>query len=189
MSKEKEAKKKQQDSPYAVYGLHILVHVQKETPKDMELHCPKGDNVVYGQVLTAGDGFESGERFGLLASRPRHLFRALGRFGVKRGIDGVQGERGVLAFGVQADEGKALALRGEIFEIGSGAEDQIVKRRRRRRKAGAAGLLAGTYPPSWACRALWVLSLIPWASSKWVWELPPRLFRNVIFSGVSAPKR
>ncbi|GEM_PF-522804 len=58
MSKEKEAKKKQQDSPFQVYGLHILVHVQRETPKDLELHCPKGDNVVYGKVLTAGDGFD-----------------------------------------------------------------------------------------------------------------------------------
>lgn len=60
MSKEREAKKKHaKDSPYQVYGLHILVHVQKETPKDLELHCPKGDNVVYGKVLTSGDGFDA----------------------------------------------------------------------------------------------------------------------------------
>lgn len=59
MSKEKEAKKKADESPFQVFGLYILVHVQKETPKDTEVHCPKGDLVVYGKVLHAGDGFDA----------------------------------------------------------------------------------------------------------------------------------
>lgn len=60
MSKDKEAKKEaQQNFPFRVFGLHILVHVQKEAPKDLELHCPKGDNVVYGLVLSRGDGFDA----------------------------------------------------------------------------------------------------------------------------------
>ncbi len=59
MSKEEASKKKQKESPYQVFGLHILVQALKETPKELELHCPKGDNVVYGRVLGVGDGFDA----------------------------------------------------------------------------------------------------------------------------------
>ncbi len=54
MSKEEASKKKQKESPYQVFGLHILVQALKETPKELELRCPKGDNVVYGRVLGVG---------------------------------------------------------------------------------------------------------------------------------------
>jgi hypothetical protein len=41
----------------AVFGMNVLVHICGE-PNDAAVHCPKGCNMVYGRVVSSGDGYD-----------------------------------------------------------------------------------------------------------------------------------
>jgi hypothetical protein len=44
--------------PATVYGCFVLVRMLKET-QAIEIHCPKNGNILYGEVLARGDGFDA----------------------------------------------------------------------------------------------------------------------------------
>jgi len=46
-----------------VYGLNLLLEMRKDdSPVQVEVHCPKGHTIHYGQVLAHGDGFDPDAR-------------------------------------------------------------------------------------------------------------------------------
>ena len=46
--------------PFTVYGINLVIKVLTEPPAGMTLHCPRGTPMRYGQVISAGDGFDEG---------------------------------------------------------------------------------------------------------------------------------
>ena len=46
--------------PIQVYGINLLVRLMPEGPADVPVHCPKGSQIRYGEVVTRGDGFDQG---------------------------------------------------------------------------------------------------------------------------------
>ena len=44
--------------PLEVYGTSLLVRLVDESAAAIHLHCPKGGSVLYGQVVSRGDGFD-----------------------------------------------------------------------------------------------------------------------------------
>ena len=58
------------DLPVEVYGISLLVRLVDETDAAIHLHCPKGGTVLYGQVISRGDGFDAdGHVFRLMPHR------------------------------------------------------------------------------------------------------------------------
>jgi len=55
------------DLPVEVYGISLLVRLVDENEAAIHLHCPKGGVVLYGQVVSCGDGFDP----------EGHVFRAM----------------------------------------------------------------------------------------------------------------
>ena len=47
-----------------VHGLNLLVRMLRDDPPlpDLEVHCPKGHSMLYGEVLARGDGFDPDAR-------------------------------------------------------------------------------------------------------------------------------
>jgi hypothetical protein len=46
------------DSRFQVYGMNVLVKIVAEPGPDRQVHCPKGDHILYGQVIARGDGYD-----------------------------------------------------------------------------------------------------------------------------------
>jgi len=46
------------DLPVNVYGVGLLVRLVDENEAAIHLHCPKGGAVLYGHVVSCGDGFD-----------------------------------------------------------------------------------------------------------------------------------
>lgn len=42
-----------------VYGLLLLVRIRKEAAEQPEVLCPKGGTLFYGDVVVAGDGYDT----------------------------------------------------------------------------------------------------------------------------------
>ena len=47
------------DLPVEVYGISLLVRLVDENHAAIHLHCPRGGTVLYGQVISRGDGFDA----------------------------------------------------------------------------------------------------------------------------------
>ena len=47
------------DLPIEVYGINLLVRLVSETEVAVQLHCPKGAVIRYGEVVSRGDGFDA----------------------------------------------------------------------------------------------------------------------------------
>jgi hypothetical protein len=47
------------DLPIEVYGINLLVRLVAEDEVAVQLHCPKGAVIRYGEVVTRGDGFDA----------------------------------------------------------------------------------------------------------------------------------
>ena len=46
------------DLPIEVYGINLLVRLVPETAAAIQLQCPKGEAMLYGEVVSRGDGFD-----------------------------------------------------------------------------------------------------------------------------------
>jgi hypothetical protein len=47
------------DLPIEVYGINLLVRLVADDEAAVQLHCPKGSVIRYGEVVTRGDGFDA----------------------------------------------------------------------------------------------------------------------------------
>jgi hypothetical protein len=47
------------DLPIEVYGINLLVTLVPETGAAVQLRCPKGAAMLYGEVVSRGDGFDT----------------------------------------------------------------------------------------------------------------------------------
>ena len=45
--------------PVEIYGISLLVRLVDENNAGIHLHCPRGGTVLYGQVISRGDGFDA----------------------------------------------------------------------------------------------------------------------------------
>ena len=46
------------DPRFLVFGLNLLVKMVRQPPVDKVVHCPKGGQILYGDVIAHGDGFD-----------------------------------------------------------------------------------------------------------------------------------
>ncbi len=53
------SKSAQTQIPFQVFGLWAVVRIGKEAKGSPEVQCPKGGTIVYGEVVAAGDGYDS----------------------------------------------------------------------------------------------------------------------------------
>jgi hypothetical protein len=51
-------KSKSPQIPGNVYGCFVMVRMLRES-QPIEIHCPKDGNLLYGEVLARGDGFDT----------------------------------------------------------------------------------------------------------------------------------
>ena len=49
---------KSHDPRFLVFGLNLLVKMVRHPPVDKVVHCPKGGQILYGEVIAHGDGFD-----------------------------------------------------------------------------------------------------------------------------------
>lgn len=54
------SKKETPRPPGLVFGGFLLVKMLPSVPQNLEIHCPRGRNILYGEVVSQGDGFEPG---------------------------------------------------------------------------------------------------------------------------------
>lgn len=50
------------DARFVVFGLNLLVRMVPHPPVDKMVHCPKGGQILYGDVIAHGDGFDPDSR-------------------------------------------------------------------------------------------------------------------------------
>lgn len=53
-------KSAQAQIPFQVFGLWVVARIRPNLK--VEVHCPKGGQMIYGEVITVGDGFDSEAR-------------------------------------------------------------------------------------------------------------------------------
>lgn len=46
------------DPRFSVFGLNLIVRMVPYPPVDKVVHCPKGGQILYGEVIAHGDGFD-----------------------------------------------------------------------------------------------------------------------------------
>lgn len=46
------------DPRFRVFGMNVMVRMAAEPVPDRVVHCPKGDNILYGEVVSSGDGYD-----------------------------------------------------------------------------------------------------------------------------------
>src|SRR5262249_3710392 len=76
------------DLPIEVYGISLLIRFVAEKDAAIELRCPKGASILYGEVVSRGDGFDP----------DGHVFRAMPHIDT------------VVAFEESADEARGHAF-------------------------------------------------------------------------------
>lgn len=50
------------DPRFVVFGLNLLIRMVPHPPVDKVVHCPKGGQILYGEVIAHGDGFDPDSR-------------------------------------------------------------------------------------------------------------------------------
>ena len=48
------------DLPIEVYGISLVVRLVPDEDAAIQLQCPKGSSILYGEIVSRGDGFDSG---------------------------------------------------------------------------------------------------------------------------------
>ena len=48
--------------PFQVFGLWVVVRIKTAYTGKLEVHCPKGGTMIYGDVVATGDGFDGEAR-------------------------------------------------------------------------------------------------------------------------------
>src|SRR5262245_61482809 len=80
------------DLPIEVYGIYLLVRLVPDEDAAIQLQCPKGASILYGEIVSRGDGFDS----------EGNVFRAMPHIGA------------IVAFEESSDE-----TRGHSFVVGA----------------------------------------------------------------------
>jgi hypothetical protein len=47
------------DLPIEVYGIYLVVRLVADEEAAIQLQCPKGASILYGEIVSRGDGFDS----------------------------------------------------------------------------------------------------------------------------------
>ena len=83
------------DLPIEVYGISLVVRLVADEEPAIQLQCPKGASILYGEIVSRGDGFDSAG----------NVFRAMPHIGA------------IIAFEESSDE-----TRGHSFVV---ADDEF----------------------------------------------------------------
>ena len=86
--------------PIEVYGIYVLVRLVPDEDAAIQLQCPKGAAILYGEVVSRGDGFDA----------EGNVFRAMPHIGAivafEEGSDEARGH----SFVVDRDEFRLVTL-------------------------------------------------------------------------------
>ena len=83
--------------PIEVYGIYLLVRLVPDEDSAIQLQCPKGAAILYGEVVSRGEGFDS----------EGNVFRAMPHIGA------------IVAFEESSDEtrGHSFVIAGDEFRL------------------------------------------------------------------------
>jgi hypothetical protein len=85
------------DLPIEVYGIYLVVRLVADEEAAIQLQCPKGASILYGEIVSRGDGFDA----------EGNVFRAMPHIGT------------IAAFEESSDEirGHSFAVAGDEFRL------------------------------------------------------------------------
>ncbi len=88
------------DLPIEVYGIYLLVRLVPDEDAAIQLQCPKGASILYGEIVSRGDGFDSGG----------NVFRAMPHIGAIVAFEESSDETRGHSFVVADDEFRLVTL-------------------------------------------------------------------------------
>src|SRR5262245_24005610 len=88
------------DPPIEVYGISVLVKLVPDEDAAIQLQCAKGASILYGEIVSRGDGFDSGG----------NVFRAMPHVGAIVAFEESSHETGGHSFEVADDEFRLVTL-------------------------------------------------------------------------------
>jgi len=86
--------------PVEVYGIYLLVRLVPDEETPIQLQCPKGTPILYGEIVSRGDGFDSGG----------NVFRAMPHIGAIVAFEESSDETQGHSFVVADDEFRLVTL-------------------------------------------------------------------------------
>jgi len=88
------------DLPIEVYGIYLLVRLVPDEDAAIQLQCPKVASILYGEIVSRGDGFDSGG----------NVFRAMPHIGAIVAFEETSDETRRHSFLVADDEFRLVTL-------------------------------------------------------------------------------
>ena len=88
------------DLPIEVYGIYLVVRLVPDEDAAIQLQCPKGSSILYGEIVSRGDGFDSGG----------NVFRAMPHIGAIVAFEESSDETRGHSFVVASDELRLVTL-------------------------------------------------------------------------------
>jgi len=88
------------DLPIEVYGISLVVRLVPDEDAAIQLQCPKGSSILYGEIVSRGDGFDS----------EGNVFRAMPHIDAIVAFEEVSDETRGHCFVVAGDEFRLVTL-------------------------------------------------------------------------------